>query len=385
VRLQEVLHSPGKLSLSRPPSSRPMLVVPRLSRSSFSMTSYQQPDEREDSAMAATLPPPETRRLGLFVDVVEAKSVAAKDSTGLSDPFLVVKLRGAGGGDPLGNHGAASEWKSSVCTQTLNPKWRQLCDFPHWVQPDDTLEITAWDKDLIGSDDFLGVITLRAGDFAPQKDTEDSDTDTDTDPAASRCGVDENFPLEKGSHTDEIVSGALHLRVSYREVGTPGEECEMRDKRLLEMIQNERDNIDKQESLIELLPQGPGRDAAVLELKDARERLARLESSRTEQNQLFLKAVEREADWRSTLEPCSAAMAKVLQDSNFLESYRATGVSTSATEKSLAADLKVFKKALTSLHAFELGMGLKLAVTPLHTSKRSLFSKKISIKGGLRT
>lgn len=321
-------------------------------------------------------------RYGLFIDVVEGRSVAAKDSTGLSDPFLTIALKH--GDEEAGTKKAP--WTSVICDQTLNPKWRQLCDFVDWVPPRAQVVITGWDKDLIGSDDFLGHVEFRAGDYAEGGPLADDYTAADPN-AEEQLGADVAFPFTQcAGHEGEHVSGTLHLRISYRPVGAVGEECEQREQRLLAMVNGERDNIDTQESTIKFLPKGPGQDAAKLELKEAKERLKRLEAARASQNKQFLKAVSREADWQKLLDDASAEFAKVHANEKYIESYAATGVSVDHLKAEHDADRVRFEEALAKLNAMELEFGLAESTTSSsQPSKSKLLMKKLSSKGGLFT
>ncbi|KAJ3054726.1 hypothetical protein HK097_000972 [Rhizophlyctis rosea] len=89
----------------------------------------------------------------LRVQVVEAKGLTAKDRSGTSDPFVIVKL-----GDQTA--------RTSVCPKTLNPVWNATFDFT--VTPvlfDAPIVFTVWDKDRIGKD-FLGQIVIPLAECA---------------------------------------------------------------------------------------------------------------------------------------------------------------------------------------------------------------------------
>ncbi|KAH8977814.1 C2 domain-containing protein [Lactarius hatsudake] len=89
----------------------------------------------------------------LRVQVLSCQDLAAKDSNGKSDPYVVVSLMG-------------KQSKTPVSKKNLNPVYKAkeaTFDFPIYmslVNKFSTLEFAVWDKDLIGKDDFLGNYAL---------------------------------------------------------------------------------------------------------------------------------------------------------------------------------------------------------------------------------
>jgi len=77
--------------------------------------------------------------------VIAARGLVAADLNGYSDPYTVLTAGGR-------------RYKSKVKPKTLNPKWEEIfnVDFSKTTK----LLVTVWDKDAIGSDDFLGLVIL---------------------------------------------------------------------------------------------------------------------------------------------------------------------------------------------------------------------------------
>jgi ankyrin repeat protein/tetratricopeptide (TPR) repeat protein len=95
----------------------------------------------------------------LTLEVVAAKGLEAKDSGGTSDPYTIVQV-------------AKEKRKTKVIQKDLNPEWAEKFEL---VVNDvnDTLKVSVWDKDFIGSDDLIGetMIPLESvvGQKVPQK------------------------------------------------------------------------------------------------------------------------------------------------------------------------------------------------------------------------
>ncbi|OQR66820.1 multiple C2 and transmembrane domain-containing protein 1-like, partial [Tropilaelaps mercedesae] len=85
------------------------------------------------------------------VVLVEGRNLLPMDENGLSDPF--VKFR-------LGNE----KYKSKFCLKTLSPQWLEQFDLHMYQDQPKVLEMTVWDKDFGGRNDFMGrcSIDLRA-------------------------------------------------------------------------------------------------------------------------------------------------------------------------------------------------------------------------------
>lgn len=82
----------------------------------------------------------------LFVRVVKARHLAAKDLTGSSDPYVQIVV---------GNHVA----RSHTVRQNLNPEWHEVFAFAGSEGlAASTLEVGVWDADVATPDDFLGAV-----------------------------------------------------------------------------------------------------------------------------------------------------------------------------------------------------------------------------------
>lgn len=88
----------------------------------------------------------------LFVKVVKAKDLVAKDVMGSSDPYVEVKV---------GNAKA----KTDVKKQTLKPEWNSVFAFDSKANAAQTVEISVWDKDTVTKDDFLGYIAFEVAEI----------------------------------------------------------------------------------------------------------------------------------------------------------------------------------------------------------------------------
>ena len=76
------------------------------------------------------------------VRVVEGRDMLPMDMTGYSDPYVQIKC---------GNQ----TWKTNYIKQDLNPVWNEVYNFDVETGREE-LEVTVWDKDDFGSDDFEG-------------------------------------------------------------------------------------------------------------------------------------------------------------------------------------------------------------------------------------
>ncbi|XP_046401824.1 uncharacterized protein LOC124167829 [Ischnura elegans] len=82
--------------------------------------------------------------------IIRASDLVAKDLNGFSDPYCEVKVDGQ------------LKYRSSVRKKTLNPSWEEttIVELPTGQQ---TLQVDLWDHDVLGKHDFLGRVTLTAG------------------------------------------------------------------------------------------------------------------------------------------------------------------------------------------------------------------------------
>ena len=83
----------------------------------------------------------------LTVKVRSCKEMAAKDSNGLSDPYVVLAL-------------GAKKKRTKTKKKTLSPEFNETFQFkvdPELIKPTDSLSITVYDWDLGSRDDLIGV------------------------------------------------------------------------------------------------------------------------------------------------------------------------------------------------------------------------------------
>lgn len=81
----------------------------------------------------------------LRINCDEGRNLASKDSNGLSDPYLILKL-------------GKKEKKIKYLPETLNPKWNKAIEFnlkSESALQTAILEVTCMDHDTIGGDDFM--------------------------------------------------------------------------------------------------------------------------------------------------------------------------------------------------------------------------------------
>lgn len=88
--------------------------------------------------------------------LVEAQDLMAMDDNGLSDPY--VKFR-------LGNEKYKSKWKA----KTLAPKWLEQFDLRVYDDQGTLLEISVWDHDAAGKDDFMGRSVIDLAELEHEK------------------------------------------------------------------------------------------------------------------------------------------------------------------------------------------------------------------------
>eukprot|EP00026_Physarum_polycephalum_P014537 Phypoly_transcript_15065.p1 GENE.Phypoly_transcript_15065~~Phypoly_transcript_15065.p1 ORF type:complete len:287 (+),score=44.13 Phypoly_transcript_15065:79-939(+) len=91
-------------------------------------------------------------RPAVTVTLVSAKNLKAAGFIGKSDPYAVITNSNQG-------FALIGSQKSPIVHKDLNPVWNYT--FPHtlWISetdPNAALRITVWDKEKIGSDDYLG-------------------------------------------------------------------------------------------------------------------------------------------------------------------------------------------------------------------------------------
>eukprot|EP00005_Dracoamoeba_jomungandri_P008351 CAMPEP_0174278040 /NCGR_PEP_ID=MMETSP0439-20130205/61258_1 /TAXON_ID=0 /ORGANISM="Stereomyxa ramosa, Strain Chinc5" /LENGTH=523 /DNA_ID=CAMNT_0015370411 /DNA_START=462 /DNA_END=2030 /DNA_ORIENTATION=- len=89
------------------------------------------------------------------VHLVEGIDLDAKDFTGYSDPFALIRFQGR-------------KKRTSVVWKNLNPVWDELFTFNYHEKKSPKLAISVWDREKVGHDDKIGrvVINLNSiGDF----------------------------------------------------------------------------------------------------------------------------------------------------------------------------------------------------------------------------
>jgi len=125
----------------------------------------------------------------LSLHVLGGRNLASKDSNGLSDPYVVAQLL-----DANGKIIKSSTQKTSVVKKSLNPTWEnEILRMPTNASVV-TLDVTVWDEDVIGKDEFMGQISIPVGDF-------------------TKGGKEKWFPLfqrkEKGGEKEEVTGEVL--------------------------------------------------------------------------------------------------------------------------------------------------------------------------------
>jgi Ca2+-dependent lipid-binding protein len=88
---------------------------------------------------------------------------------GFSDPYLIISFNG-------------QKKRSKIIMQNLNPRWNQkfVFDLPEKPAKDGhKLVIECWDWDMIGSDDFMGIVNLHVN-SEDIKQTEKSKEEVET-------------------------------------------------------------------------------------------------------------------------------------------------------------------------------------------------------------
>ncbi|EKX38147.1 hypothetical protein GUITHDRAFT_77473, partial [Guillardia theta CCMP2712] len=103
--------------------------------------SFETKEEIERRA-AGSVPDAGSMTTILILDLVAGRGLEAMDSNGTSDPYAVIQV-------------GSEKRKSKVIKKDLNPEWNEKFEM---VVSDlnDSLRVSVWDKDLIGSDDLIG-------------------------------------------------------------------------------------------------------------------------------------------------------------------------------------------------------------------------------------
>ncbi|GFS95314.1 multiple C2 and transmembrane domain-containing protein 1 [Nephila pilipes] len=88
--------------------------------------------------------------------LVEGKNLLAMDENGTSDPYVKFSL---------GNE----RYKSKVMFKTLDPQWLEQFNLHMYADQPKVLEISVYDKDFHGKDDFMGRCTIDLSGFEEEK------------------------------------------------------------------------------------------------------------------------------------------------------------------------------------------------------------------------
>jgi len=141
-------------------------------------------------------------RFTLTVDVLQARSLASKDVTGFSDPYCKVRFT-----DPNNEAKNNRNEHTKVVYKNINPKWNETFHFDfeelQQVSTDAQVEFTIWDKDALGSDEFMGEVVFNV------KDLPD-------DPLISW------FDLMKRKQNEKNIKGEVYLRLFKHSKGGLG-------------------------------------------------------------------------------------------------------------------------------------------------------------------
>eukprot|EP01130_Rhizamoeba_saxonica_P018630 TRINITY_DN9391_c0_g1_i2.p1 TRINITY_DN9391_c0_g1~~TRINITY_DN9391_c0_g1_i2.p1 ORF type:complete len:747 (+),score=153.09 TRINITY_DN9391_c0_g1_i2:48-2243(+) len=115
----------------------------------------------------------------LHIQAIQGRDLPPKDDNGYSDPYCIIRS-------------GAEQVSTKVIHRSLNPVWEQSFEIPLYEDPLADMVVDVYDKDLVGSDDFMGRVIVNMQQLANCQE------------------IDEWFPLETKSMMD-IVSGVIHL------------------------------------------------------------------------------------------------------------------------------------------------------------------------------
>jgi len=210
----------------------------------------------------------------ISVKCIEARYLAPMDKGGTSDPYVVV--RGSWG---------KQQFKTKIIYKTLSPTWNETFEF---LKPDanGAVSLKLWDKDKIGSDDFLGEVTLKLSEF-PAGDT-DRWLKLDNEPKVKKVGnkpgeihivvhVDGKAPVKAGGAPakdkpkkkieDSYVIGKELGRgafsIVYLGTGKDGSKVAVKNISKKDISEEELQNLGREISIMKKL-QHPG----IVQLKD---------------------------------------------------------------------------------------------------------------------
>ncbi|KAL2651010.1 hypothetical protein R1flu_019138 [Riccia fluitans] len=92
----------------------------------------------------------------LFVTLVKAKQLKNKDLLGKSDPYVMVRV---------GN----STQKTRTIMNNLNPEWNETLSLPVDDPETESLDLTVYDWDKVGSHDKLGMQVIQLKELVPEQ------------------------------------------------------------------------------------------------------------------------------------------------------------------------------------------------------------------------
>jgi Ca2+-dependent lipid-binding protein len=85
-------------------------------------------------------------RSQVFIKIIRARNLMAKDSNGFSDPYVKVTM-------------GLSSVRTTTRKMNLNPDWGMVFPFD-WDRSMRFAKIEVWDEDDISADDFLGSVLI---------------------------------------------------------------------------------------------------------------------------------------------------------------------------------------------------------------------------------
>ncbi|EGG13902.1 hypothetical protein DFA_11663 [Cavenderia fasciculata] len=92
----------------------------------------------------------------LVIKILEGIDLISMDLNGKSDPYVKIHV------PRLVEDKDEKQLKTSTKYETLTPKWNESFHVEVERVEDDLVVLEVWDKDTIGSDDFLGFVTIDA-------------------------------------------------------------------------------------------------------------------------------------------------------------------------------------------------------------------------------
>lgn len=150
----------------------------------------------------------------LVVTVVAGRDLAAKDSNGLSDPYVYVWT--------VPELHSKTRCKSKTIYKSLNPEWEETFEFEvDTSNPDGELLVEVWDYDRFASDDFMGTIAIPLHSFVGKKE------------------VDEWYTLKPRPNKKDDISGDIRVRSQLKtneESDSISLETKQRDKRFIDIV-----------------------------------------------------------------------------------------------------------------------------------------------------